>query len=285
MKHLERVTKANKLIELSHRLDVQEQRLLASLVSRISPTDEDFVTYKFTIAELSKMTEPTRQPDKVRAKQLVRKMQRQGFEILTDDGWESFAWFSFLKYRQGEQTIEIEFSPKLRPYLLKLKEHFTTYRLENVLKLRSKYSFRMYELLRSHLYQGTWTVTLEHLRKVLGLETLHSQWRDFKKNVLNVAQKELTNKTDLYFEYETRRRNKFIAVLIFTIHTIDKKPRIIGDNRLQGKAARCYAEKRGACSVTWEMKQDRETETCYWCEKFTSQRLESAGQGRLPGME
>ena len=50
-------------------------------------------------------------------------------------------WLSSAEYLHGKGTINFCFDPKLKPYLLKLKERFTSYRLKSVIQLKSAFSF------------------------------------------------------------------------------------------------------------------------------------------------
>lgn len=48
----------------------------------------------------------------------------------------------------GDGVIGLGFSQKLIPYLLQLKNKFIRYQLENVLNLKSKYSIRLYGIMK-----------------------------------------------------------------------------------------------------------------------------------------
>ena len=45
-------------------------------------------------------------------------------------------WVSSIDYIKDTGLIELEFSEKLIPYLLQLKEQFTRYELKNILHLK-----------------------------------------------------------------------------------------------------------------------------------------------------
>ena len=81
-------------------------------------------------------------------KQSINKLVEKTFTIPEKDGLLVISIFSSAKYFYKNGLIELEFSPKMRPYLLNLKETFTSYRAENVLTLKSFYSIRIYELLK-----------------------------------------------------------------------------------------------------------------------------------------
>src|SRR5699024_10716722 len=61
---------------------------------------------------------------------------------ITQTGWVESA-----KYHENGQ-VEIRLSSDLAPYLLQLKSDYTQYRLFDIVQLDSKYSIRLYKLMR-----------------------------------------------------------------------------------------------------------------------------------------
>ena len=49
------VTRANRLVEASYRLNISEQRVIALLVTHIHPDDEEFKPYIFTVGDLGEL--------------------------------------------------------------------------------------------------------------------------------------------------------------------------------------------------------------------------------------
>lgn len=48
---------------------------------------------------------------------------------------------------KNEGTVEIIFAPDVVPLITRLEKHFTSYELEQVAQLQSKYATRLYEML------------------------------------------------------------------------------------------------------------------------------------------
>ena len=48
-----------------------------------------------------------------------------------------------------------------------LKENYTSYKLENILKLKSCYSVRLFEILKSNLYKKILIIDIETLKYLL----------------------------------------------------------------------------------------------------------------------
>jgi plasmid replication initiation protein len=114
--------------------------------------------------------------------------------------------------------VELEFSDKLKPYLLQLKERFTKYHLDSVLKLKSFYSIRLYELLKQWETLKTRTVEVQELRNAFGIpDDKYKQYGHLKKKVLLLAQKEINEKTEVFFEFTEVKKGRKIVMLKFDI--------------------------------------------------------------------
>ena len=223
------VTKANKLVEASYRLNVSEQRMMALLVTQIHPDDEELKPYRFTVGDLGELisdgdnSERKQQSLYSRVKALTRGLLEKVVQIQEPDGLLQIHWLSSAKYYDGTGAVELKFAAEMKPYLLQLQERFTSYKLGNVVKLRSRYSVRLYELLKQYEQLGKRSFELPELRRVLGLADGElALWADFRRKVLEVAQRELPKKTDLGFSYTVRKRGRAIAFVDFKIWYVDR---------------------------------------------------------------
>jgi plasmid replication initiation protein len=127
-------------------------------------------------------------------------------------------WVQSAQYTVSGGYVDVTFDPKLKPFFLHLKEKFTTYKLNNVTQLRSAYSIRIYELLKQYQGIGKRTITIEALRNMLGIELKeYERYNDFKRYVLQVAHKEINEKTDILFEYREIKLSRKVNELEFTI--------------------------------------------------------------------
>lgn len=117
-----------------------------------------------------------------------------------------------------EGQIMFEVSPKMKPYFLNLTKNFTQYYFENIARLKSGFSIRVYELLKQYENIGKITKSIDELRFFLNIDDgKFSKYNDFKKKVILVSQKELKEKTDIYFEFEEVKKIRKIVEIKFTI--------------------------------------------------------------------
>ena len=110
----------------------------------------------------------------------------------------------------------------MKPFLLELKKNFTAYELIYTLHFRSKYSIRLYELVKSiHFHEietYSRTYPLDELKRLLDAET-YEQYRDFRTRVLEPAIKELNKYSDKNIEYRPIKRGRSVAQIELTIST------------------------------------------------------------------
>lgn len=216
------VVKSNKLIEARYRLSVQEQRAILFLVSKIKPEDEDFKDYIFPVSEFVEVVQSIGTQAYKEIKNISEKLQTKVFTIKEPDGTLQISWLSSAKYFDNQGIVRFRFDPALKPYLLQLKKHFTAYQLHNIIQLRSKYSVRLYELLKQYQSVGERCFELYDLQKTIGIEERNIQYGDFKR-ILEIARKELKAKTDLSFKYRPIKRSRKVVRLHFTIQ-VNTKP-------------------------------------------------------------
>lgn len=227
------IVKSNDLIEANYRLTALEQKIIHRLIMTINKNDEDFKDYRFRVAEFMELA-------KTSDKTLYKSIQQTTYSLLgkriTIHDKDSkrllqVCWLSSADYHEGEGFVDLHFDPKLKPFLLKLQECFTSFDSSNVMQLRSSYSIRIYELLRQYQKVGERIITVEDIRKKLGIQdTEYKQYNDFKRFVILQAQKELSKKTDISFDFEEIKgsRKKVIAIK-FIIQSKKKTVQTIED--------------------------------------------------------
>jgi len=230
------VTQANKLIEASYTMTLEEKRVVLLMVSLVRKDDQDFQTYRIPITDI-------RDYLGLRTNKLYDDIKRVADSLLSrvlhiaeeGGGWLKVGWVASARYvPKGHKGVEVacldlSFSPEMKPYLLELKSHFANYMLQNVAGLRSFYSIRLYELLKSRRRLQSFTLAVADLRRMLKAETKYANHKDFRTRVILTAQCELEQKTDIAFEFEETRRGRKVASVTFTMrdNAPTKPPRSI----------------------------------------------------------
>ncbi|OQO98989.1 replication initiation protein [Geobacillus sp. 44C] len=219
------VTKSNALIEANYKLSTLEQKIILYLISQIHKDDDDFKMYRLPIQEFSEMLGYRGSPKYTELREITKNLMRKVLEIREGQKLKQLSWVSYVEYDERSGFVSLSFDPRLKPYLLQLKREFTTYRLKNVMELKSSYSIRMYELLKRWQYMKEVEITLDDLRMMVGAADKYHQYHNFKKRVLTPAQQEILEKTDIWFKYQEVRKKRKVMALRFYIQeksTIDQ---------------------------------------------------------------
>ncbi|MBT2687781.1 replication initiation protein [Bacillus sp. ISL-47] len=216
------VTKSNMLIEANYKLGVVEQKIILCLASNIHPADSDFTTYTLPIKEFTHLLGLKGTPKYTELRRITKELMQKVFEVRISRKVIQVSWLSYVAYNETEGTIDIRFDPFLRPYLLELKREFTSYKLENVVKLKSSYAIRLYELLKQYERLQERMFYLCELRKMLGAEDIYPAYGNFKQRVLVPAQKELEKKTDISFQIEEIKAGRKVEKVKFIIQSVKK---------------------------------------------------------------
>jgi len=129
-----------------------------------------------------------------------------------------FNWFSKIQYINKEAKFKVRIEEDLKPYLLQLKKRFIAYNLKYILSLTSTYSVRIYQLLKEYEKLTKRYFEVEELMELLQVPKSYRIYNRFKEKVLQVAERELLEHTDIYFTIEEEKEGRKVSRLIFRIH-------------------------------------------------------------------
>lgn len=222
------VIKANDLIQKSRfSLSLQQQKIVLYLISQITPFDEEFKLYEFSISEFCRVCgiDETSGKNYHNLKAAIKEIRDKSIWVTLGDGRETtLAWIEKPYMNQGDGTIQIRLDRDMIPFLLQLKQNFTQYEIIWTLHFKSKYTIRLYELVKSLHYHELESYekryTIDELKKLLDGER-YKEYRDFKRRVLVPAIDEINQFSDKSVSFEEVKRGKKVVVVIFTISSKD----------------------------------------------------------------
>ncbi len=200
-------------------LSLEEQKIILTLASMVHPDDEEFKPYKFKISDFLNLVGVKDQSKYTKTPKITKELMKKVLEIEEGNKIIQVAWLSSAVYEKGKGYVELEFSPRLKPYMLKLNEMFTRYRLVNILNMKSKYSPRVYEILKANEFkkQGYIEIEISELRKILKAEKIYPRYYDFKNRILLPTKIELKRETDISFNFEEIRYGREVKSIKFYI--------------------------------------------------------------------
>lgn len=216
------VAKANDLVRARHSFSTIEQRIFAMMVAKLD-RESEFPLQTISLREVCDLSGTDKSNIYRKAGQIADNLLDQSVVVRTktesgEREFTKYSVFSLCRHREGSGTIQAKFNDDMRPFLLELKEKFTLYLITVFLRLRSKYSTQIYELLK--MRQGIYRLhmTVEEFRHSLGLENKYERFWQLKQRVLEQAQKELREKADIYFTYNVLRKGNSPEAIEFYIH-------------------------------------------------------------------
>ena len=222
------VIKSNKLIEARYELSLNEQKIILYAVSKLDTTKDKFNILELETKEFMELLD-TSQFRYTEIRELVSNLMSKQVRIETDKRDLVANWISSIDYIKDTGLIELEFSEKLIPYLLQLKERFTRYQLNNILHLKNKHSIRIYELLKQYQKIGQREFTINELKKILMLENKYKQFRDFNKSVLKLTMEEINEFTDLIIDIDYIKKGRKVESIKYKIESKDQEKKIYID--------------------------------------------------------
>lgn len=207
------------ILNSSYDLSLEEQKLILSLASLVHPDDENFKPYLMRISDLMELFGVESKTKYSQIPKLTKGLMKKVFEIQEENKIIQVAWLSSAEYVKGSGVVELEFSPKLKPYMLQLKEKFTQYQLANVIRMKSKYSPRLYEILKANEFkrQGYEIVEVAELRRLLKAENIYPLYADLRRKIIDRALKEINQMSDIFIEYEEIKTGRKVTALKFYI--------------------------------------------------------------------
>lgn len=219
------VVKANTMIQGKYKLSALEQKLVLTLCSKITSTDDMFMEFTMTVNEFANFlgidntNYEFNRTLKRKCKILNNKDIEMNIGTKENPDWLFFHWFEYIRYIPGSATIKMKFSPVLEPYLLSIKETYTKYRLGYVINFKSEYSFRMYELMKSYERIGERTLTVEEIRELFMLEeNKYTKYSHLKTRVIQKSIEEINKYSDIKIELEKEEKEgKRVVGLVFSI--------------------------------------------------------------------
>ena len=230
------IVKSNDLIQTAaFGLTNLEYALLNYTIMRIRPEDTSLRPQKINIQEFCKTVGISEtdnyQTIKRAAKGLADKYVWAVIETKEGKKEKLVRWIEDPEIRRG--MIIIQLKSYWEPFLIDLQERYTQMLLQETLPMKSVYGVRTYELLKSYLMNRKGPVTVrmtvdEYKRILLGNDKYkkkYKEFQNFKKRVLTMAMKDLSEYGELNVTYKPVKEGYSYKYIDFTIEqrTLDEK--------------------------------------------------------------
>lgn len=238
------IIKDNALINASYHLDLIEQRLILLAIAQSRRVGEELTAttkLKISVSDYidtySLQGRSVYENIKKACKTLFERQftyteqQEKGVRVATS------RWVSEIAYNDKTTAIDMTFAPSVVPLITMLERHFTSYDLEQVAGLNSKYAIRLYEIVIAWKSNGkTNQIGVEQLRDRLGVfDDEYQRMELFKRKVLDKSVAEINKKTEINLSYEQHKQGRKIVGFTFTIKQKSKPKKIKDDTKKHPK--------------------------------------------------
>ena len=233
------VVKSNALIEAAYHPESRYQmRVLLACVSMIKSDEELKVGYRFelTANALADLT-----GDK--AKNNYRELRKAADEIMDmtitlrkGPGGERLIHEATGKpdkrkinvaalcdYYDRQGKVVIEFTHAVLPYLSDLESYFTKYRLKYIMKMKSAYGVRLYELL-VQWFGNEREFAIDEFKEIFGITDKYKAMCDLKKRVIYPAIDDINNHSNIKVSFGQRKKGRTVTHLQFKFKEKKTKP-------------------------------------------------------------
>lgn len=247
------IVKGNELVRYAkYKYTAQQLKIFNYAVSKIKRNDKQGTWYELSIEELCRicgLNIDTSGTYYRNIKADLSKLTERRWVTLPDREMTISA-LSDAQIIPLSGTVYVKFHEFIEPYLFDQLEKYTQYKLSEILCFHSKYSIRLYEVLKSYITaedidnekEIEHCFTIDELREVLAVDG-YKIWGEFERNVLKVAAKEINeHSSTLQVSYDVLKRGKIVVKVNFIITA--KRPvqsyitRQTAKQQLDGNASR-----------------------------------------------
>ena len=214
------VVKSNDLIEARYKLNLNEQKIILYAVTMLDRNKDKFNKISLNVKEFTELIGTTSERY-TEIREVVRELRKKEIIINTNESELITGWLSSIDYVKASGMVELEFSEKLIPYLLQLKERFTRYQLKNILSLKNKHSIRIYELMKQYQTIGHRTFTIDELKELLMLDEKYTEFKNFNRFVIKQTMEEINEYTDINIDFELIKKGRNVVSIKYIIKSKD----------------------------------------------------------------
>lgn len=276
--------KSHELISSSYELSITEQRIISLackkiqpiyIENKIEPDKLDTVLNLMKFSEIQITVNEYKREYNIKAKNI--------YKILKETIGEFFErkvsfykgsklmdkrWIASAGYDDKNGSFSLTFNPDMLKDLLIFKGKYVALFFDMSQNIKSKYAFRIYEILKSNSYLGTYDVSLEDFRFMLNIGSdSYTDYYNFKTRVITPNIKVINEYSDIHAEFEPLRNGKSITHLRFRIKNKPNKT-ISPDLNFKNKIPKSFEEVESA------LKEYKVTLTSADAEKLFSNAVE-----------
>lgn len=223
-------------------LTLAEFKILDVYLSRIDSHHPEKRAVMFEKGELEKIL-GVKKINNDQLKERLKHLMGHVVEITDKDEKKGFKLITLFEEAVAEQDddglwqVKMECTQKAMKYVFNI-DHigYYLYKLRCIMSLSSRYSYILFLYLEKESYRKSWEIDLAELKQKLRCDRVetYTAFKEFNKQVLKRAQKEIHEKTDCRYSYEPVKKGRKVVAIRFTVKTSrDLEAEIISEKELE----------------------------------------------------
>jgi plasmid replication initiation protein len=219
-KNKELVVHHNNLTESIYNFNELELNLFVVIICKMRNESENLV--KFEANEIKTLIN-SKNRSYSRFEKVIHGLQDRTIELKTESGYKRVKPFPTLDFDLKNKTVEVEMNSKLIPQFRELKERFTKYLLADFLNLKSKYSKRIFQLLKQYESIGKRDISIEDLKRFLECNTDgYKKLYILETRILKPSLNDINTSTSMNVGYEKIKNGRKVVGFHFFINESSK---------------------------------------------------------------
>ena len=234
------VTQNNRFVYAKYNMNANELKMFMWIVAQInSQQDTLFQVCEIPLSQIFEVLNHQSEENYTYIKNLIDNMGKktyiEDFKLLDETTMKEveihrvMPLFQFIEYKKGASNINYRLNDSLMQYLLEQKRNFTQLKFNDIQRMKSAYSIRIYNILLCELKQNKQSlkINLAVLQNLLEVPKIYiERWADFNRFVLKQAEKDINAKSNLVLlDIKTYKTGRKITDLefIFDYKNNDKR--------------------------------------------------------------
>ncbi|WP_410472331.1 replication initiation protein RepM [Faucicola mancuniensis] len=247
------IVKDNALINASYNLELIEQRLILLAIGQSRKIGQDFNAHsrlKISVSDYINIYSTHGKSVYENIKKACKVLFERQFTYMENTAKgkriATTRWVSEIAYIDEAGMIDLTFAPAVIPLINLLEKHFTSYELEQVAGLNSKYAVRLYELVIAwRTTSKTPMLSVDELRQKLGVVNGEYQKMEvLKRRVLDFSVQQINEKTDIDVKYEQQKQGRKIIGFTFSFKQKKNRQKSTNDNSKQNSMIKMTEKQR-----------------------------------------
>jgi len=219
-----KIVKANDLVRKArYDLNLLELKILSFIFSKVRPTDTKTQEYIFSIKDFCQVCgiDYINGQNYINVKNALKQLRNKSFWMNTESGQEVLiGWLQYVVISKKDGNITVKLDENMHKYIIGVANKFTQYELLCTLPMASRYSVRIYEILKSYAYAKRHIFDVENLKEQVSA-TNYKRFPDFRRKVIEKAVMEINLYSDIEVSWEPIHKGRKVEKLLFIIKKRD----------------------------------------------------------------